>query len=148
MFGIVRLFVGLAFLTIIFGFGYLWGSQKTFPVQTALSGMRSELTSKIEQLEHSLRRTRIRMELFNARNHLVAAQTAIRERNYGEGRLELLNARNAVIKVAESADEPQKKELVQLAERVRAIQERIDRPNPPSKAGIEEAIRRMDQLLS
>ena len=148
MFGIIKLILGLIFLGMVFGFGYLWGSQKSYSIQNTLNMMRSELNSKIEGLEQGLRRTRMRMELMNARNYLVSAQTAIQNRNFGEAKKELENARQGILKVAEIAEARQKQELTVLASAVQEIQKQLNRPNPPARVGVEEAIRALDQFLS
>jgi hypothetical protein len=148
MLGLLKLMLGLGFLGLIFGFGYLWGSQKSDSIQTTLNIMRTELTSKIEVLEQGLRRTRIRMELMNARNHLVRTQTAIQSRNFGEAKTELENARTVILRVAETADPSQQKELHSLASLVEGIQKQIHRPNTRAKQRVEEAIRALDNVLS
>ncbi len=53
MLGILKLIFGLGFLAMAFGFGYLWGSQKSYSIQDTLNSMRSDLTSKIGALEHT-----------------------------------------------------------------------------------------------
>jgi hypothetical protein len=148
MLWIFKILLGLGFLALVFGFGYLWGSQKSYSVQTALNNMRSELTSKIEVLERGLHRTRMRMELMNARNHLVTAQTAVRNRNFGQAKQELESARKVILKIAETADPPQKQELTVLASAVQEIQKQVSRTHPPSRLGVEEVIRALDKFSS
>ena len=148
MFGIIKIILGFIFLAMVFGFGYLWGSQKSHSIQSTLNIMRSEMDSKIDALEQGLRRTRMRMELMNARNHLVTAQTAVQNRNFGEAQKELENARQEILKLAEIAEARQKKELTVLASAVQEIQKQLNRPNPPARVGLEEAIRALDQFLS
>jgi len=148
MFGLIKMIFGVGLLALVFGLGYLWGSQKSYPIQSTLNTMRSELTSKIEDLELHLRRTRIRMELMNARNHLLAAQTAVEDRNFGKAQQELDDARAVILKVAETATPPQDKALTRLASTVHGIQKQVIRPNPPTKLGVDGAIRVLDQFLS
>ena len=148
MFGIFKILLGLGFLALVFGFGYLWGTQKSYSVQTALNNMRSELTSKIELLEQGLHRTRMRMELMNARNHLVTAETAVQNRNFGQAKQELENARKVILKVAETAEPRQKQELSVLASAVQDIQKQVSRPHPPARLGVEEVIRSLDKFSS
>jgi hypothetical protein len=148
MLGIVKVLLGLSFLAMVFGLGYFWGSQKSYSIQSTLNNMRSELTAKIETLEQGLRRTRIRMELMNARNRLVAAQAAIKNRNFGEANQELENARKLILKVAEAAEPQQKQELVVLASAVEEIQKRTSRPHPPARLGVDEVIQALDKFSS
>ena len=148
MIGIIKIILGLIFLAMVFGFGYLWSSQKSYSIQNTVNMMRSELNSKIEALEQGLRRTRMRMELMNARNHLVTAQTDVQNRNFGEAKKELENARQGILKVVEIAEARQKQELTVLASAVQEIQKQLNRPNPPARVGVEEAIRALDQFLS
>lgn len=148
MLGMFKVLLGLGFLALVFGFGYFWGSQKSYSVQTALNNMRSELISKIEVLEQGLHRTRMRMELMNARNHLVTAQTAVQNRNFGQAKQELQSARKVILKIAETADPQQKQELSVLASAVQDIQKQVNRAHPPTKLGVEEVIRALDKLSS
>jgi hypothetical protein len=148
MLGIFKILVGLGFLVTVFGVGYFWGSQKSYSIQSTLNNMRSELTSKIETLEQGLRRTRMRMELMNARNRLVTAQEALKSRNYGEAHKELENARKLILKVTETAEPSQKQELFVLASAVEEVQKRVSRPHPPSRLGVEEVIQALDKFSS
>lgn len=148
MLGILKLIFGLGFLAMAFGFGYLWGSQKNYSIQETLNSMRSEFTSKMASLEEGISRVRIRMELMNARDHLIAAQTAYQNRNFGETQKELDQARQVILKVAETADPEQKKELAALAAAVQEIQKQVRKPVPPKKLGVQETIRALDRFLS
>lgn len=148
MFGIVKILFGLGFLAMVFGLGYFWGSQRSYSIQSALNNMRTELTSKIETLEQGLRRTRMRMELMNARNRLVMAQDAVKNRNFGEAKQELENARKLILKVAETAEPQQKQELTVLAAAMEEIQKQVSRPHPPARLGVEEVIRALDKFSS
>lgn len=148
MLGIFKILFGLGFLALVFGFGYLWGTQKSYSIQTTLNNMRSELTSKIEVLEQSLYRTRMRMELMNARNHLVIAQTAVQNKNFGQAKQELESARKVMLKMAETANPQQKQELSVLASAVQDIQKQISRPHPPARLGLGEMIRALDKFSS
>ncbi len=148
MLGIFKVLLGVGFLALVFGFGYLWGSQKSYSVQTTLNNMRSELTSKIEVLEQGLRRTRTRIELMNARNHLVTAQTAVQNRNFGQAKQELESARKVMLKMAETADPQQKQELSVLTSAVQDIQKQVSQRHPPARLGVEEVIRALDKFSS
>jgi len=148
MLGIVKILLGLSFMAMVFGLGYFWGSQKSYSIQSTLNNMRAELTSKIETLEQGLRRTRMHLELMNARNRLVTAQAAVKNRNFGEANQELENARKLILKVAETADPKQKQELTVLASTVEEIQKQVTRPHPPARLGVEKVIRALDKLSS
>ncbi len=88
------------------------------------------------------------MELMNARDHLIAAQTAYQNRNFGETQKDLDQARQVILKVAETADSEQKKELAALAATVQEIAKQVRKPVPPKKLGVQEAIRALDRFLS
>lgn len=143
-----KTFFVLALLGLVFGLGYVLGSQQSFTVRKTLNRVRSEMTSQIEGLEQSLRHARMRLNLMNAKAHLLSAKVAIQEGRFPQAREELDKAEAELQKASETTERTRKEELAVLISAVRDVRRQVVRSNPRAASGVEEALRALERFLS
>ena len=147
MIKILKLAIMLLGIAVIFGAGYLMGSQRLEELSRLLLTVRSEMSQKTSGLEQEVQYLRTRIRLFTARQHLVSAQTAVTERNYGVVQNELEKVRGDLNTVKRLSDPKTREALSRLDGPLKTLITSADNPNPALKEQIDSFREKLDGIM-
>jgi len=145
-------FIGLlALLTVFFGLGYYLGSGGELSLRRGISRLREEVSSKSESLHEEIAVTRVRMNLLEAKDHVLQAEKDLEEKNFGAAERELSVAEQRLGKATELAKNGQQKPLLHrlmpIAESLKETRNDVRHMDMKAKtkiAGLEKAL---DQMI-
>ena len=146
----LRLIGLIVLLSLFFGAGYYVGSGGEISLRKGFSHLRGELFSKGESIHEEIAVTRVRMNLLEAKDHLLQAEGDLDEKNFGAAERQLADAEERLGKAAELAKDIQQRPLLhRLAPISNSLKEtredvrHLDMKARTKIAALEKAIDRM-----
>jgi outer membrane murein-binding lipoprotein Lpp len=142
-----KLIVVLLMLAAVFAAGYLMGSVRMGKLDHMLAAAKSEMTTKVTGLENEVHSLRFRMQLTSARDHMIAAENNLKERNFGIAEKELESAKEGLREAAKMASKEKAETLSGLEGSVNGVIEIIRRSDLRAKIKLTEVKTQLDRLI-
>jgi len=136
--GITKTIVFLISFGVVFGLGFLMGSQRMDGLGQALTKFRSETSDKTSGLEEEVRGLRKKIHIFSARHHLVSAQNSILEQNYGTTRKELEKFEKEMKTLKKLSGKKNRKSLSRLEKPLEDLIAKASRADPRIKQPLQK----------
>ena len=143
----LKLIFFLLLLAAVFGAGYLRGSSRMEKLDRLLAAAKSEMAEKVSGLEGEVRSLRFRMQLTTARDRLIAAETHIKDRNFGIAEKEMEAAKKGLRTAGPLGSKENAETLTGLEGSIDGVIEIVRHSDPRAKVKLNEVKTQLEQLI-
>jgi hypothetical protein len=143
----LKLIAVVILLAAIFGAGYFMGSFRMGKLDRMLAAAKSEMATRVSGLEGEIHSLRFRIQLTTARDHLIAAENNLQERNFGMAEKELQSTKEELRAAAKTASKETGAALTEMEGSINGVIEIVRRSDPRAKVKLNAVRADLDRLI-
>lgn len=143
----LKLIAVVILLAAIFGAGYFMGSFRMGKLDRMLAAAKSEMATRVSGLEGEIHSLRFRIQLTTARDHLIAAENNLQERNFGMAEKELQSTKEELRAAAKTAAKETGAALTEMEGSINGVIEIVRRSDPRAKVKLNAIRADLDRLI-
>jgi hypothetical protein len=143
----LKLVAVVILLAAIFGAGYFMGSFRMGKLDRMLAAAKSEMSTRVSGLEGEIHSLRFRIQLTTARDHLIAAENNLQQRNFGMAEKELEATKGELRAAAKTASKETGSALTGMEGSINGVIEIVRRSDPRAKVKLNPVRADLDRLI-
>jgi len=121
----IKMFISLLFMGVVFSVGYYLGTSGVKEVKGNMAGLKEELVTKTHKLEGEVSAIRFRLYMDEVITSLASSKTDLTDKNFGTAAAKIQKASESLSSALALANEFQKKVLTPLPTELRAIHDNV-----------------------